>query len=59
MVLNIFEGEDEDELKQILQQAIDLLHDDYLGGHGSRGYGQIEINLDKPEGESKTYTLDS
>ena len=30
--LNIFEGEDEDELKQILQQAIDLLHDDYLEG---------------------------
>ncbi len=59
MILNIFEGEDENELKQTLQQAIDLLHDDYLGGHGSRGYGQIEINLDKPEGESKTYTLDS
>lgn len=43
MVLNIFEGEDEKELRKTLAQAINLLHDDYLGGHGSRGYGQVEI----------------
>jgi CRISPR-associated protein Csm3 len=55
MVLNIFEGEKEDELKSTLKQAIALLHDDYLGGHGSRGYGQIEIKFDKAEGEDRTY----
>ncbi|MCC8186832.1 MAG: type III-A CRISPR-associated RAMP protein Csm3 [Bacteroides sp.] len=44
MVLNVFEGENEDALRNTLEQAILLLHDDYLGGHGSRGYGQIEIN---------------
>lgn len=49
MVLNIFEGEDEAQLKATLKQAIDLLQDDYLGGHGSRGYGQIEIKLDTPQ----------
>ncbi len=59
MVLNIFEGENEKELKQTLQQAIDLLHDDYLGGHGSRGYGQVEITLDNLDGEEKTYNLES
>ena len=53
MVLNIFEGEDEQELKETLQQAIQLLQDDYLGGHGSRGYGQVEIKLNEPE--EKTY----
>lgn len=55
MVLNIFEGEDEAELKSTLEKAIQLLEDDYLGGHGSRGYGQVEIVLDNPEGKIKTY----
>jgi len=55
MVLNIFEGEDEKELKEILNKAIQLIKDDYLGGHGSRGYGQIDIVLYNPEGETKTY----
>jgi len=52
MVLNVFEGEDEKTLKDILMQAIRLLEDDYLGGHGSRGYGQVEIKLDN---EDRTY----
>ena len=55
MVLNIFEGENETELKNTLNQAIKLLEDDYLGGHGSRGYGQVKIHLMKPDGEEKTY----
>lgn len=55
MVLNIFEGEDEQQLKQTLKQAIKLLEDDYLGGNGSRGYGQVEIRLDHPDGEERTY----
>lgn len=55
MVLNVFEGEDELSLKATLKQAIKLLEDDYLGGHGSRGYGQVEIRLDNKEGENRTY----
>lgn len=53
MVLNIFEEEDEQELIKTLKKGIELLHDDYLGGHGSRGYGQVEIQLEEPE--IKTY----
>lgn len=53
MVLNIFEGEDEVALKTTLQQAIQLLQDDYLGGHGSRGYGQVVFS--DLEEEEKTY----
>ena len=49
MVLNIFEGEDEESLKATLKQAIKLLEDDYLGGHGSRGYGQVEIKIESEE----------
>lgn len=55
MVLNIFSGEDEAALKKTLLQAIQLLEDDYLGGQGSRGYGQVEIKLDKTEGEERTH----
>jgi CRISPR-associated protein Csm3 len=55
MVLNIFEGENESNLKATLKQAINLLHDDYLGGHGSRGYGQVKIELDKEDGDDRTY----
>lgn len=55
MVLNIFEGEDEQGLKATLKQAIRLLENDYLGGNGSRGYGQVEITLDNPDGETLTF----
>ncbi len=55
MVLNIFEDEDEMQLKETLNLALRLLQDDYLGGHGSRGYEQVSIELDNPEGEPKTY----
>ncbi|MEA4985765.1 CRISPR type III-associated RAMP protein Csm3 [bioreactor metagenome] len=55
MVLNVFKDEKEAELKATLKQAIKLLEDDYLGGHGSRGYGQVKIDLDNEEGESRTY----
>ena len=55
MVLNIFDDENEEELKSILYKAIEMLHDDYLGGQGSRGYGQVEIILDNKNGESKIY----
>lgn len=53
MVLNVFEGEDEQFLKQTLKQGISLLQDDYLGGHGSRGYGQVEFSELKED--VKTY----
>lgn len=53
MVLNVFEGENEEALKTTLKQAIELLQDDYLGGHGSRGYGQVEIKIESEV--EKTY----
>ncbi|MDY5194557.1 MAG: type III-A CRISPR-associated RAMP protein Csm3 [Candidatus Aphodosoma sp.] len=51
MVLNIFEDEIDDEMKlqNTIETAIRLLHDDYLGGHGSRGYGQVNISYSKTE----------
>ena len=53
MVLNVFESDNENQLKKTLGQAIQLLQDDYLGGHGSRGYGQVQIEIHNEE--EKTY----
>ena len=42
MVLNIFDlDNNENELIEALKLSMKLLEDDYLGGNGSRGYGQI------------------
>ncbi len=42
-VINIFKDDDENKLVQTFEKGLELLQDDYLGGSGSRGYGQIEI----------------
>ncbi len=55
MILNIFDGEKEEELKKTLKKAIEMLHDDYLGGSGSRGYGQVEIKYDEKEKNVEDY----
>ena len=52
-VLNVFDEDDEELLKSTLMQAIKLLEDDYLGGQGSRGYGQVEIKIEKED--TRTY----
>ena len=55
MILNIYEGEDEAQLKATLMQAVSLLQDDYLGGQGSRGYGQVRVLFDNENGQERTY----
>ncbi len=42
MVYNIYEDSDIENLKTVIK-GMRLLQDDYLGGSGSRGYGQIEF----------------
>lgn len=42
-IINIFEGDDKDELLTTFKKGIELLELDYLGGSGSRGYGQVKF----------------
>lgn len=42
-VLNIWDDDDEQELIALFEKGIRLLENDYLGGSGSRGYGQIKF----------------
>lgn len=44
MVVNVWDDEKEkDELLQMLKDAMRLIENDYLGGSGSRGYGQVKF----------------
>lgn len=35
-----------DEFVKLIKQGLLLVEDDYLGGHGTRGYGQVEFHID-------------
>lgn len=43
MVLNIFKDDNEEELINAVLRGLKLVQDDYLGGSGSRGSGQVEF----------------
>jgi CRISPR-associated protein Csm3 len=42
-ILNIWDDDDEAKLLDLFKKGISLLENDYLGGSGSRGYGQIKF----------------
>ncbi|MBR6926305.1 MAG: type III-A CRISPR-associated RAMP protein Csm3, partial [Bacteroidaceae bacterium] len=41
-VINVWDTDNEEELIKLLTKGIRLLENDYLGGSGSRGYGQVK-----------------
>lgn len=48
--LKILDGDDENSLKAMIKNGLELIQKDYLGGSGSRGYGRVEFsNTDKWE----------
>jgi CRISPR-associated protein Csm3 len=57
MVLNVFLDDNQEELMGTVLRAIKLLEDDYIGGNGSRGYGQIRIELQKPKERSRDWYI--
>ena len=42
-VINVWDDDDEQEMMALFEKGIRLLENDYLGGSGSRGYGQIKF----------------
>lgn len=42
-ILNIWDDDNEEEMIALFQKGINALENDYLGGSGSRGYGQIKF----------------
>ncbi|MBW1741474.1 MAG: type III-A CRISPR-associated RAMP protein Csm3 [Deltaproteobacteria bacterium] len=48
-IYNVDIADDEkrsDEFVKLIKQGLLLIEDDYLGGHGTRGYGQVEFHID-------------
>lgn len=43
-IINIWDDDNEQELLALFEKGIRLLENDYLGGSGSRGYGQIKFS---------------
>ncbi|MBR5972695.1 MAG: type III-A CRISPR-associated RAMP protein Csm3 [Paludibacteraceae bacterium] len=42
-VINVWNDDNADDLLKLLKKGINALENDYLGGSGSRGYGQIQF----------------
>ena len=42
-VINVWDNDDEEQLISMFKSGMALLENDYLGGNGSRGYGQIKF----------------
>ena len=45
LILNVFEGDSELAYLQHIFIGLELLSVDYLGGHGTRGYGAVQIEV--------------
>ena len=57
LVLNIMDDDPfgEDELRDQAFRALEMVQDDYLGGSGSRGSGQVEFTIQSVVERSKEY----
>lgn len=49
--LQIFEGDDENQLRELVEEGLRLVEDSSLGGSGSRGYGQVKFTYEVTEKE--------
>jgi len=57
MILNIFDSDNESELKEAAKRSLKLIEDDYIGGSGSRGYGQVEFKIFKTEERTRDFYI--
>jgi CRISPR-associated protein Csm3 len=50
IIMDVYDGDNKEEMLSKLKQAFALLEDDYIGGSGTRGYGKVKIdsNIDRP-----------
>ena len=46
LVYNIYESDNETDMLKKVFEGLSLVQDDYLGGSGTRGYGQVKFNIE-------------
>lgn len=44
IILQIYEGDNTEQLKEVINEALKMLELNYLGGSGTRGYGRVDIH---------------
>lgn len=47
IILNVFKEDNEKDFLDMLFKSLTLVQDDYLGGYGSRGSGQVKFEIEK------------
>ncbi|HCL00692.1 MAG TPA: type III-A CRISPR-associated RAMP protein Csm3 [Candidatus Marinimicrobia bacterium] len=45
LILNVYDEDDLNSLLNTVETSLKLVEDDYLGGNGTRGYGQVQIDI--------------
>jgi len=45
ILIRVMDNDNEKDLIKVLEEGIELLNNDYLGGSGSRGYGAVKVKL--------------
>lgn len=55
IVVNIFSDDDEKEMMELVFNGMRVLQDDYLGGKGSRGCGQIKFHVSEVKERDSTF----
>lgn len=48
-IINVWDDDNEKELLDLLEEGIRVIENDYLGGSGSRGYGQVKFGRREQE----------
>ena len=43
--IKVLDGDDKNELIEMVKKGFELIESDYLGGNGSRGYGRVKFHL--------------
>ena len=46
LICNIYDGDAETDMLNRIFEGLSLVQDDYLGGSGTRGYGEVKFNID-------------
>ncbi|HAS47299.1 MAG TPA: type III-A CRISPR-associated RAMP protein Csm3 [Microscillaceae bacterium] len=59
MVINVFDNDDEEKMVNMVFNGLKLLQDDYLGGSGSRGSGQIKFVIEEVKERSREYYIEN
>lgn len=55
MILNVFDGDDDKTLLNKVFEGLVLVQNDYLGGKGTRGCGEVEIKITEIKMKDKTH----